>query len=434
MRVARWPRGFRIAGTTLVTLCLAWCCASCSTAASRLVSSADVASATPGQQLWASTLPGGCCSVGAVSKDGTTVFVSGYVKTHFETVAYSEATGAQLWAKGYQGGEFSVPRAITVSPDGARVYVTGTVDGRVNGHVAPEAGATVAYDARTGRQLWASRYLPKGGAFVSALAVSPDGTSLYVAGSGRGSGKQPQFAVIAYAAATGRQRWLRYYASAKPGRVMSVAVSPDGKTAYATGAVGSSALTVAYRAAGAVKWAARYSSPHGGFAAGSQIVAGPGGGAVYVGGRESDAAGHVDIATLAYRAATGQRMWRDQLRGGAPDIAVTPDGQKVIVDGSRNRTQDAIATYNASTGGTLWTRLAPGPLVLPSGLVINPRGDTMFIGGNRTAAYSVADGTLRWITSGTRGSGVIGLSGDGTRLFGTRWASSPGITTVAYRT
>ena len=102
-------------------------------------------------------------------------------------------------------------------------------------------------------------------------------------------------------------------------------------------------------------------------------------------------------------------MWRDQLQGGAPDIAVTPNGQKVIVDGSRNRTQDAIATYN-------------------------PRGDMMFIGGNRTAAYSVADGTLRWITSGARGSGVIGLSGDGTRLFGTRWASSPGITTVAYQT
>lgn len=432
--MAKWLRGLRVAPATLVTLCLALCCASCSSAAVGLVSSADVASVAPGQQLWASTVPGGCCSVGAVSPGGTTVFVSGYVKTHFETVAYSAATGAQLWAKAYQGGEFSVPRAITVSPDGARVYVTGTVSVRA----APDAGVTVAYDARTGKQLWASRYLPKRGASMSALAVSPDGTSLYVAGSGRGSVGQSQFSVIGYAAATGKQRWVREYTSAELGSAASVAVSPDGKTIYATGAVGgaggSSALTVAYGAAGTLKWADRYTSPYGGFAAGSQIVAGPGGGTVYVGGRESNASGHVYIATLAYRAATGQRMWRDQLDGGTPDIAVTPDGRKVIVSGSRNRTQDAIAAYNASTGGTEWARLAPGPDTVPSGLVISPRGDTMFIGGNHTVAYSVADGSVLWMTSDAHGSSVIGLTGDGTRLFGTRSISSSGMTTVAYQT
>jgi DNA-binding beta-propeller fold protein YncE len=358
------------------------------------------------------------------------VFVSGSVKTHFETVAYRQATGARLWAEAYQGGEFSHPRAITVSPDGARVYVTGTVLSR---GAVPQGAATVAYDARTGRQLWARRFVPRGGAFVSALAVSPDGTSLYVAGSGRDSGRQPEFAVIAYAAATGQQRWHRYYAPARPGRVLSVAVSPDGKTVYATGGAGSDALTVAYRAAGTLKWAARYKSPSAGFAEGAQIVTGPGGGAVYVGGRASNASGHVFIATLAYRAATGQRMWADQLDGGAPDIAVTPDGQQVVVSGSRNREQDAIASYTASTGATRWTRLAPVPDI-PSGLVISPRGNTVFIGGNRTAAYSAADGRLRWMTSSARGSGVIGLSGDGTRLFGTRWTSSGGITTVAYQT
>ncbi|MGH3405348.1 MAG: VOC family protein, partial [Streptosporangiaceae bacterium] len=106
---------------------------------------------------------------------------------------------------------------------------------------------------------------------------------------------------------------------------------------------GSSAVTVAYRAAGRLKWAARYTSPYGGFAAGTQIVAAPGGGAVYVGGRESAPSKHVDMVALAYRTATGQRMWRDQTLGGVPDIAVTPDGKKVIVDGSRNYTHIAIA-------------------------------------------------------------------------------------------
>ena len=80
---------------------------------------------------------------------------------------------------------------------------------------------------------------------------------------------------------------------------------------------------------------------------------------------------------------------------------------------------------------------------MQSGLVINPRGDTMFIGGNRTAAYSVADGTVLWTTSYDRNfplgglvPGIIGLSADGTRLFATRQKTGPrwGITTVAYKT
>jgi DNA-binding beta-propeller fold protein YncE len=261
-----------------------------------------------------------------------------------------------------------------------------------------------------------------------------------VTGAGRVSASQSDFAVIAYAAATGNQRWLRYYTKV-PGEAASVAVSPDGKTVYATGSAGSSALTVAYQAAGTLKWATGYKTPYAGFAAGSQIVAGPGGGAVYVGGKASNKSGHLDVATFAYRAATGQRMWLDRynalLGGGVPDIAVTPGGRTVIVTVPRHdgRTAYAIAAYNASTGGTRWTRLAPDQNMFPSGLVINPHEDTMFIGGNRTAAYSVADGTGLWITSGyTHGSGIIGLSGDGTRLFGTRWASSRGITTVAYQT
>lgn len=426
MRVTKCLRRLGVAGATLITLCLAWCCTSCSPAAGRVSSSPGVASARPGEQLWASTLPGGCCPVGAVSPDGTTVFVSGYVKTHFETVAYSAATGARLWAKAYQPGLYSDPTAITVSPDGARVYVTGNV-------ISAVAMATVAYDAGTGRQLWATRSTSKA-ARASALAVSPDGTTVYVTGSGGVSPSQSEFAVIAYAAATGKQRWLRYYnTKAGPGGGASVAVSPDGKTVYATGSAGSDALTVAYRAAGTLKWAARYKSPGAGFAAGSQIVAGPGGSVVYVGGRASAESGHVDIATFAYRAATGQRMWLDRCRGGAPDIAVTTGGRTVIVAGPWEPGGYAIAAYNASTGATLWTRLAPDKYMFPAGLVIDPHGDTMFIGGNRTAAYSVADGTVLWMTSST-GSGIIGISGDGTRLLGTRWASSRGITTVAYQT
>jgi DNA-binding beta-propeller fold protein YncE len=379
------------------------------------------------------------------------VFVTGLVqdrlvKNHYETVAYRAATGARLWASSYQpgGNIYSYPAALTVSPDGARVYVTADFHfvGRGQGVV------TFAYDARTGRQLWASRYRPRdSGAGVSGLAVSPDGATLYLAGT-LGQAHSLFFGVIAYAAATGKQRWLRYSTG---GQAESVAVSPDGKTVYATGSAGSCALTVAYGAAGTLKWAARYKDPYG-FAAGSQIVAGPGGGAVYVAGTAANKNGHFDVATFAYRAATGRRMWLDRHYAritpvaGAPEIAVTPGGQTVIVTVPLNHgTSYAIAAYNASTGRTRWTKLAPDSFGRPSGLVINASGDTMFIGGNRTTAYSVADGTVQWTTSYNRNfplagvpmPGIIGLSGDGTRLFGTR-QTKRGITwsviIVAYKT
>jgi hypothetical protein len=423
--VTKWPRGLRLAGATLVALGLAWSCASCSAAPSRLVSSASVVSAAPGQRLWASKLAGACCSVGAVSKDGT-AFVSAYVKTHAETVAYSEATGARLWAKAYQGGEFSVPRATTVSPDGATVYVTDTVAGR------SDAVVTIAYGARTGRQLWTSRYPDSD--LATGIAASPDGASVYTVGRGWvASSRRWEFVVVAYDAATGQQRWVRYYRSAQLGLAESVAVSPDSKTIYATGVAGTTAVTVAYGAAGTLKWVARYTSPYGGFAEGDQIVVAPDGGAVYVGGRESAPNKHVDIVTLAYRAATGQRMWREQTLGGVPDIAVTPDSQTVVVDGPQNRTHIEMDAYSAATGATRWSRLAPGTDLSPSGLIISPSGDTLFIGGSSTMAFSVASGAVLWATSDAWGSGVFGLSSSGARVFGTR-TTSAGITTFAYQT
>ena len=471
MRVTKCLRGLRVAGAALISLGLAWCCASCSPAAGRVhcspaagpvPSSAGMSSARPstavatspettsGRQLWVSSLPGAYGGVGAVSPDGATVFVSGLVqgrlvKPHYETAAYRAATGARLWASSYQpgGNIYSYPVALTVSPDGARVYVT--TDFHFTGHF--QGVVTFAYDARTGRQLWASRYRPKdSGAGVSGLAVSPDGTTLYLAGT-LGEAHSLFFGVIAYAAATGKQRWLRC-STGKRGDAESVGVSPDGKTVYATGVAGSAALTVAYGAAGTLKWATRYKDPYG-FAAGSQIVAGPGGGAVYVAGEAANINGHFDVATFAYRAATGRSMWLDRhyarISGPVPDIAVTPGGQTVILTVPLNHgTSYAIASYNASTGRTRWTRRVPYSLGRPSRLVINPSGDTMFIGGNRTTAYSVADGTVRWTTSYNRNfpdfgilSGIIGLSGDGTRLFAARQTKQGitwSITIVAYRT
>ncbi|MHB1594685.1 MAG: outer membrane protein assembly factor BamB family protein [Streptosporangiaceae bacterium] len=223
-------------------------------------------------------MPGGCCAVGAVSPNGRTVFVAGYVKTYVETVAYSAATGARLWTRIYEPGGYVSPDAMTVSRNGTRVCVTGNASGSHG-----RAGVTVAYNAGTGGQLWASRYVPGGAEFLYASAVSPDGTTLYAAGQGS-KGSQPRFAVLAYAAATGKLRWLRYYRGARIGQAKSVAVSPDGKTVYAAGSAGPSLTSPAAPVTGMF--------PTG-------LVIDPRSSAAYVGGDR----------LAAYSVATGRLVW-----------------------------------------------------------------------------------------------------------------------------
>jgi len=383
-----------------------------------------------------------------VSPDGTVLFVAGVLKSHFETIAYRAATGARVWARGYQPADSTCacfPPYIAVSPDGARVYVTGRT---LSASGLGEGAATLAYDARTGRQLWVRRYLPQ--TAYGGLAVSPDGTTLYELGARRVSGGKWRPAVIAYAAATGKRRWLR--ASRYPGLLTSIAISPDGTTVYATGSAlatgsagpSSSVLAVAYGAAGTRKWTARYNNPYPGGAAGDQIVAAPGGTAVYVVGSAANKYRHIDTATFAYDAATGKQLWLDRYTSyhGGGQIGVTPDGRSVIVAGQvGNGRGYALASYNASTGATLWLRRAAANS--PAGLVIDSHGDTVFVAstqylpGYDIAAWSAADGNMLWTTRYTGAITwdpvAISLSGDGTRLFETGSGRNGGMITVAYQ-
>ena len=192
----------------------------------------------------------------AVSPDGKTVYVTGvskatttYLVYAYATVAYNAATGAQRWAARYHGPvpSYDTALSVAVSPGGGAVYVTGQSQGTTSG----DDYATIAYNATTGAQRWAARYKgpANGDDAATSAAVSPSGKTVYATGYSTGtSGVTGVYATVAYNAMTGAQRWAtRYTGPVKGANVAySLAVSPATGTVYVTGTSGDAYTTVAY--------------------------------------------------------------------------------------------------------------------------------------------------------------------------------------------
>src|SRR6266568_2463348 len=130
--------------------------------------------AASGAELWVKRYngPGNSddkASAVAVSPSADTIFVTGYSTgagsgLDYATIAYDAATGAPSWVRRYAGGSAA---AMAVSPDGKTVFVTGQFHGQTN--ESYDYG-TVAYDAATGAQLWAQGYNGPGNWFDAAAS------------------------------------------------------------------------------------------------------------------------------------------------------------------------------------------------------------------------------------------------------------------------
>lgn len=336
--------------------------------------------AATGEQLWTARydFAGGQEEVHgiAVSPDGNRVYITGgsqVVETNWDyaTVAYDAATGAQLWVARYDGTaqDFDVANALAVSADGSRIFVTGGSDNGIPGIILlAHQFATLAYDAATGLQLWIATYSasPTGYDTAQAIALSPDGTHLFVAGESKGMdvNMSSDYALVAYDATDGVQQWVGRYdgPDQKDEQVSALTVSHDGTRLFVTGTSQSQTTdddyaTVAFDATtGSQIWAARYDGPAHGFDAAESIVVSPDNGTVYVTGSSDGGTpaspgnsidgyvNNMDWATIAYNAATGTQKWIARLDGSghgneiATAMALSADGNSLYITGASTDT------------------------------------------------------------------------------------------------
>ena len=378
-------------------------------------------SAATGAQLWVKHYhgPGSGNSSDiahsvAVSPDGGTVFVTGESAganklPDYATVAYNAATGAQLWVKRYSGpgDRNDMAKSVVVSPDGGTVLVTGSSQGASGFDYA-----TVTYNAVSGAQLWVKRYNGPGNGDdeASALRVSPSGGTVFVTGSSTGATSGEDYATIAYNAATGAQQWAKRYNGHGDDSALSVAVSPDGGTVFVTGQSDGTNLlpdyaTVAYNAAtGAQRWVKRYNGPGNSNDLAYSAAVSPDGGTVYVTGESDGTTSGSDQATIAYNAATGARRWVKRYNGpgndndGAFSVAVSPSGGTVYVTGSSHGTTSsddyATVAYGAATGAQLWASSYNGPGNAGDSafsVAVSPSGGTVFVTGDSDGKTTVTD-------------------------------------------
>jgi DNA-binding beta-propeller fold protein YncE len=417
-----------------------------------------------GAQLWEARYDGPAAdghdlpNAIAVNRAGTRVYVTGSSAdpvnvTDFATVAYVAGTGRRLWVARL-GMRFSQATALVVSPDGTRVYASGKVNYDIS-RDDPGYYGTVAYDADTGTQLWYSQFAGDPNNVADHVALSPDGSRLYVTAPNP-IGRYERYVTVAYDTATGAQLWWNAYAGPGGGDwPLAIGVSPDGTKVFVTGESagidsGQDYATVAYDAAsGTELWVARYVGPgqSTNWDVAYELAVSPDGRKLYVTGSSDGWSGAV-LATLAYDTATGTALW---LRRDASDykpigIGVSPDGSKVYVSGSSFVT----VAYGASGGARLWTAVYDdGAPDTATAMGVSQDGTKVFVTGNSypypedmmkyaTVEFDAYAGTALWtaIYEGPGDSGAMALAvGPASKaVFVTGWSVGFGKTQGDYLT
>jgi hypothetical protein len=422
-----------------------------------------------GRELWTARFSGHAEHYAAsaraigVSRDGSTVFVTGHTglgggMDDYATIAYRASTGRRLWKAVYDFGfGYNHAWSLAVAPDDT-VLVTGE-----SFSARGLAFGTIAYRGSDGRQLWAQQYA--GGAGDNrayAIAVSPDGTRVFVTGPSDRHRGLTDYATVAYNVATGAQEWVSLYddPSHDFDIAQAIAVAPDGTRVFVTGnSEGRHGLkydygTVAYDAAsGTTLWARRYTGPTHSLNDASAIVVAPDGMTAFVTGDSAVDAG-TDILTVAYDASSGTQRWTMRYKGPtreghASGVVVASDGGAVFVVGSEELKSgsSAFATlaYESASGTVRWADVDQGlgTTSAAASLAASPDGSAVYVTGSAdsdyaTAGYDSGSGARLWKVryDGPDHQDDAGLAlavaPDGSQVFVTG-ESAADYLTVAYR-
>lgn len=191
----------------------------------------------------------------AVAPSGDLVYLTGWSYGHgdynvdYGTVAIhtaGPAAGQIAWEARYDGTNSRTPdqaNAIAIAPDGTKLYVTGLTSNATSGPPFPVdySYGTVAYDARTGEQLWDARTKWDGTVFNSPNAIVADGSRVFVTGQTK-LGSDNNVGTVAYDSSTGEQLWSESYGVAEHDLELgkAIAMSPRGEGVYVTGVSSSS--------------------------------------------------------------------------------------------------------------------------------------------------------------------------------------------------
>ena len=251
---------------------------------------------------------GGTDSLNAIAMNprGDLVYVTGQsagaaeFDADYVTIAYDIRRGKRVWQQRFtgidqQGSDRAA--AITTSPDGNTVYVTGdSLSERRPGATASQYDyATVAYDARSGAQHWVGRYGGPTAGFNAPVGIAASADRVVVTGQSRGATAEDirDYGTVAYDAATGAEAWQARYAPPNSDEIaLDLAMSPDGTTAFVTGSSSpvvrytdlDEAVTVAYATAdGATVWTSRIDVGAGNAVSGRHLAETDDGGVAMVG-------------------------------------------------------------------------------------------------------------------------------------------------------
>ncbi len=271
---------------------------------------------------------------------------------------------------------------------------------------------------------------------VSAAVESPDGRHLYTA-----SGQDDAVTVFARERVTGALTWVEVQKDGVAGvdgidAALDVAISPDGRHVYATGALDSAIAVFARNGeTGGLTWIERKTDGVDGVSGlglAAAIAISPDGRHLYV------ATTGTNVVIFGRNATTGRLTWLGQVSDGiggfdglegTEALTVSPDGAHLYVTGRRG---DAVAVLSrdpasGALGFVQVVRDGEGGvdgIEEPRSIAISPDGTHVYVNGIGEGAVAVfarspRSGTLAFVQDyrGLFENGGITVSPDGSRVF-----------------